>query len=632
MRIPVLAMFGAIAAPMLFAATAYQNQIGFLTNGVKQMTVLEADGKDVVFKDANGETVLTVKAPEAKLWEPAEEKASLVDFSEIKTPGVYQAYIGDEKIGHPINIADNAYEEVTKGALKFYYFQRCSFALDKEYAGEYARAAGHPDTAIRYHSSTGKAALDADGNMLTFNGAKGWYDAGDYGKYIVNSGISTYTLLQLYQHNKAYFDTLTWNIPESKNDVPDILDEIRWNLEWMLTMQDEDGGIFHKLTTKSFAGMVLPEKATSARFAIGKSVTATWDFVGVLALASEIYKPFDAEFAEKCVKAATRAHDWALMNPYAFYEQPSDVGTGTYSDGNAVDEQIWGAAELYRVTKNEAILKSFQQYRINKNRQRLPGWATVYGLAAFTVATNPDVFPAEDVDSSKALIMNLADDYLKEMDNGYGLAVSSNDLFWGSNAVVGNKAMLLLHAYYLTKKDEYLNAAVSIVDYVFGRNPLDLSYMTGYGINTPHNPHHRPSQGDDIDEPVPGMIVGGANKSADDADIKKYIKENSITATAKKYCDKTGSYSTNEVAINWNAPIAYALGSIQAIAATGKVYDISTKPLAEYEVTAIPSAAKLNAMPTAGFRKVVRNNKVQIERTTKTGEKLFFNLKGKRIK
>ena len=177
----------AYAASTIFAATVYQNQVGFLTNGLKQIAVIDGAGKDVVFKDSAGTAALTVTAPEAQAWEPAGKSASLVDFSELKTPGTYKIYIGDEEVGHPVVISDNAYEGVTKGALKFFYFQRASTALEEEYAGIYARAAGHPDTAVRYHASTGhETSLDS-----TFNGAKGWYDAGDYGKYIVNSGITT---------------------------------------------------------------------------------------------------------------------------------------------------------------------------------------------------------------------------------------------------------------------------------------------------------------------------------------------------------------------------------------------------------------------------------------------------------
>lgn len=251
----------AFTATGLFAATAYQNQVGYFTKGQKQMAVIGAEDKEISFKDSDGNEVLKVTAPKAETWLPAgDTAASLVDFSEIQTAGTYQAFIGDEKIGHPIIIADDALEDAAKASLKFFYFQRASIELTEEYAGIYARAAGHPDTAVKYHSSTGITNSDS-----TFNGAKGWYDAGDYGKYIVNSGISTYTLLQLYQQNKEYFDKLNLNIPESKNTVPDILDEIRWNLEWMLTMQDPtDGGVFHKLTTLKFSGTVMPEKDVAA--------------------------------------------------------------------------------------------------------------------------------------------------------------------------------------------------------------------------------------------------------------------------------------------------------------------------------------------------------------------------------
>ncbi len=623
MNMKKILLISAVAAPAIFAATAYQNQVGFMTNGLKQIAVVDAAGKDVVFKDKDGNAALTVKAPEASMWKPANEEASLVDFSELKTPGTYQAYVGDEAVGHPIVIADNALEDVTKASIKFFYFQRSSTALEEEYAGKYARAMGTPDTAVMYHESTGKEDLTA-----TFNGAKGWYDAGDYGKYVVNSGISTYTLLQLYQQNKAYFDTLNLNIPESKNNVPDLLDEIRWNIEWMLTMQDDDGGVFHKLTTKQFAGMVLPEKATKQRYAIGKSVTATWDFVGVTALAADIYKPFDPEFAEKCAKAAADARWWARNNPYAFFTQPSDVGTGSYTDGNAVDEQIWGATELYRISPKPEFLEDMHKYLLTKPRRKLQGWQTVYALAAFTIATNPQIFDEADVDSAKILIFTLADSYIEQMNNGYGLAIDNSDFYWGSNSVVANKGMVLVHAYILTKEQKYLDAAQGILDYLLGRNPLDLSYLTGWGVNQVMKPHHRPSQGDTVEAPVPGMLVGGPNSSADDC-AKKLIDKD---APAKSYYDNSCSYATNEVAINWNAPFAYLAGSLQAITATGKVYEIGSDTPKAYEVDKIPFVKANFSKQAEGNRLVFKNGAVQVERKMRDGTVRYFNLRGKNLK
>ncbi|MCQ2106233.1 MAG: glycoside hydrolase family 9 protein [Fibrobacter sp.] len=619
----------AVAAPALFAASAFQNQVGFMTNSQKQMAVLDAEGKKVVIKDADGKEALTVEVPKAEKWSPAGDSliASLVDFSELKTPGTYQAYVGDEAIGHPIIIADDALEAATKASLKFFYFQRASMELTEEFAGIYARAAGHPDTAVKYHPSTGIEDTEA-----TFDGSKGWYDAGDYGKYIVNSSISVYSLLQLYQQNKEYFSKLDLNIPESKNEVPDILDEIRWNLEWMLTMQDKDGGIFHKLTTKQFAGTVMPAKATAQRYAIGKGVEASWDFAATMTLAAEIYKPFDAEFSEKCIIAAQHAHNWAAKNPSAIYVQPGDVGTGSYTNSTEWATRVWGLIELYRISKDPSILEEIHKWPISRKKGKLQSWGNKYMLGIFTLATNPDIFEKDMVDTAQGIITDLADNYLKTLDsNGYGIALETADFNWGSNGTASNKAMILIHAYIITKEEKYYNAALGIVDYILGRNPMDISYLTGFGVKSTMNPHHRPSQADGIEAPVPGMIAGGPNTGA--TDCAKTIAKNN--PPAKAYNDNTCSYATNEVAINWNAPFAYVIGSLQAIASTGKTYDMAEAPEAKYELTSIPfarqSLKKSNVMDS-GKRLVIRGNKVQVEYIDNNGVKSYFNVGGKRVR
>ena len=623
---PVLAMT-ALGASSLFAATAYMNQVGFLTKGQKQMAVVGAEGKEIVFKTSSGTEVLKVTAPEAQVWIPAgDTAASLVDFSEIQTEGKYQAYIDDEPIGHPITIGDKALEEAGKASIKFFYFQRASTALEEEYAGIYARAAGHLDTAVKYHPSTGKTDTEA-----TFNGSKGWYDAGDYGKYIVNSGISTYTLLQLYQQNKEYYDTLKLNIPESSNDIPDLLDEIRWNLDWMLTMQDDDGGVFHKLTTKQFAGTIMPEKGTAQRFAIGKGIEASWDFAAVVTLASEIYKPYDPEFAQKCIDAAQKARIWALTHPYEIYEQPSDVGTGTYTGSVEWASKLWTNIEMYRVSGDTSVSSIIKSLPISNKKAVLQSWQNNYMLGIFTIAMSPDAFEAEMVDSATSIITTMADNYVKSLDNnGYGVALAKGDFYWGSNGVAANKGMVLIHAYILTKDEKYLNAALSIVDYILGRNPLDKSYLTGYGVNPVMKPHHRPSQADSVDAPVPGMIAGGPNASATDC-AKKY---NNPDAVARSYYDNSCSYATNEVAINWNAPFAYVIGSLQAIAATGKSYDIKTPVSAKYELTSIPAARnRIKAAPQASSKRLVlRGKKVQVEYTDRNGIKSYFSIGGKKVR
>lgn len=617
-----------VATSTNFAATAYQNQVGFFTNAIKQMAVLDAAGQDIIFKDADGKAVLTVTAPEAEEWAPAGESASLVDFSEIKTAGTYHAYIGDEEIGHPIIVSDTAFEDVTKGSLKFFYFQRASTALEEEYAGIYARDMGHPDTAVKYHSSTGITDAKA-----TFNGAKGWYDAGDYGKYIVNSGISTYTLLQLYQQNKEYFKTLDLNIPESKNDVPDILDEIRWNLDWMMSMQDTDGGVFHKLTTKQFAGMVMPAKATAQRYAIGKGVEASWNFAAVMALAADIYSPYDEKFADSCAKASVKARWWAYTHPAEGFEQPKDVGTGTYTGAVTWTIKLWANAELYRITGDKVFSDSLHTLNFNRKKASVPTWSNDLMLEAFTIATNPDIFEKADVDTAQAMIFYLADQFIESLDkNGYGVAMSNNDFFWGSNSVAANKGMILIHAYILTKEQKYLDAAIGLADYLLGRNPLDKSYLTGFGVNQIMNPHHRPSQADGIEAPVPGMLAGGPNASANDMSACRNHDYRVEGAPAKSHYDNSCSFASNEVAINWNAPFAYLVGSIQAILSTGKSYDVSSKVSKSYLDLQSIKATKQNFKPIkAGSHLVIREGGIQVQMTNRDGTVRYFNLRGKSL-
>src|SRR5205823_2120648 len=177
------------------------------------------------------------------------------------------------------------------GAIKGFYYQRTAIDLPVKYAGQWARPAGHPDTRVLIHPSAASADRPA-GTVIS--SPKGWYDAGDYNKYIVNSGITMGTLLSLCEDFPDYIKKLNTNIPESTNNVPDVLDEVLWNLRWMLTMQDPaDGGVYHKLTNASFDGMVMPDKATKERYVVAKSITATLDFAAVMAQASRVIKPYN---------------------------------------------------------------------------------------------------------------------------------------------------------------------------------------------------------------------------------------------------------------------------------------------------------------------------------------------------
>jgi endoglucanase len=539
----------------LQAANVRMNQIGFHTDGAKRAVILNSTAEPIVVHNSQGATVATATVTGAKNWAPSGENALVADFSDLSIPGTYSLYQGTTKIGRDFTVSATPFEAILKGSLKFYYYQRASFALSSTYAGVYARPAGHPDNNVSKSFAGGGANLSSP---------KGWYDAGDYGKYIVNSGITTSTLMLLYEHYQAYFDALTWNIPESANAKSDLLDEIKWNLDWMLTMQTTDGGVYSKLTTEVFSDAVMPNADVATRYVFMKTTAATFDFAAVMAQASRLYNTYDAAFATTCLAASERAYSWGKANSSIYYLQPASVNTGEYGDNNATDERLWAATQLYLSTKTAGYLTDISALRIQATT---PDWGSVGMMGFMTMALYPTEFGTTAI-SAKDSVLRVANT-LRDVSesSGYGVPITSNDFVWGSNAVAANQGMVLLHAYYLTQDLRYLHAARQAMDYLLGRNPLDRTYLTGFGVNSPMNPHHRPSQADGITAPVPGMLAGGPHTGGQDVGTDTWTCSNYVVAgkPALSYTDNTCSYATNEIAINWNAPFAYLSGSLEAL-------------------------------------------------------------------
>ena len=588
-----------------FAATAYINQIGYRTGDAKEFTLFEGSG-DVEIVDASGTTVLTVTPSAATTWTPSGQSVQLVDFSDLKTPGTYSIQVGGQVLRSDLKVLDAPFVDVAKASLKWYYYQRASMALDETYAGTWKRAAGHADTQVSFHSSTGRSG--------TTSSPKGWYDAGDYGKYIVNSGISTYTLLALYEHFPAYFNTLKWNIP-AEGSLPDLLAEIKYNLDWMLTMQDTDGGVFHKLTTLEFPGDVMPASDKLARYIIGKGTAATFDFAAVMAVAARVYKPFDAAFAEQCLAAAKSAYAWGIANPKVAFSNPYDVATGEYGDSEFSDEMLFAGTEL-ALTTGEA---SYTQDSATGN---VPNWGNVAGLATYEKATHAEAYGSEG-SAAKDSLLKTADEFVARAETGFGVVMGYSDFVWGSNSVAANQGVWLLHAYYLTGEKKYYEAANKVLDYLLGKNPLNMSFVTGYGTKSPKLPHHRPSTADGVTAPVPGMVVGGPQPGGDDVGSQSWECSDYRTGyPATSYIDHRCSYASNEVAINWNAPFAYLAGALEALNA-GYAPDF-----------AVDGIASIKTKPIASHKANVSKARLRF-----SGEMLFiekngkrFNLNGHRIK
>ncbi|MDT0596144.1 glycoside hydrolase family 9 protein [Glaciecola petra] len=544
------------------------NQIAYLPNSTKLAVVpfetsenasIESQEQGFRIENASsGEVVFEGTLSTASLWAPANQTAKLADFSELTRPGTYVVKVDGVMQSPSFNISKDGFLATHDAALKAYYFNRAGMALSKEYAGAWQRQAGHLDTDVIVHESAASAARPA-GTVIS--SPKGWYDAGDYNKYIVNSGISTYTLLLAYSHFEDFYETRSIDIPESSNGVPDIIDEIMWNLDWMETMQDpNDGGVYHKLTTKNFMSAVMPHTLTEPRFVVQKSTGAALNFAATFAMASRVLSelPTFTAKANEYKQAATAAYQWAMSHPKAIYKQPEDIKTGEYGDSELKGEFAWAAAELFLLTKDSNYLDNFQQFA---DELTTPGWQDTMTLAYISLLSEgKTVMKAPDYDVIVEKVLEYSDELvgLKEQ-SAYGVPMVKSDFVWGSNSVALNKAFVLLQAYRHTSIEKYKTSASSLIDYVMGKNPTDYSYITGFGSKSPMDPHHRVSYADDVNDPVPGFLVGGPHTGEQD----KCTYEGSFAATT--FLDDWCSYSTNEVTINWNAPLVYTLVALHSM-------------------------------------------------------------------
>lgn len=595
------------------------NQEGYYTFDKKIGIAIGATTDSFSVLSGNESVVFKGKFTDGGKWNASDETTKIADFSDFVQPGKYKLTTPGCDNSYTFTIGKNIHNELTKAAIKAFYYNRASCKLEEKHAGKWARAEGHRDDLVEIHSS---AASEKRKEGFLIRSMKGWYDAGDYGKYIVNSGITVHTLLSAYQAFASYFDTLELNIPESGNNVADLIDEILWNLRWMLTMQDpNDGGVYHKLTTENFCGDIMPDEDMETRYAIGKSVTATLDFAAVTSQASRILRKFEKSFpglADSCLKASEFAWKWARLNPKALFKaNPAGVGTGTYADSDAKDEFVWAATELYLTTRQDSFFTIAYPVKLDTTFG-IPGWNSVKILSLYSLFQTKDsltsAVTSEQIDYA---IKKVADGLLKRYNsNPYKCSMNKGDFYWGSNSVAANQGIGLIFGYLANKNSEYKNAAIGQIDYLLGKNPTGYCFVTGAGTNSPMNIHHRPSTADGIEEPVPGFLAGGPHSGQNEnTNCGNDCIEYPSKLAALSYADDHRSYSTNEIAINWNAPLVFLSAAMENLQNT-KSGVIKKKGL---------KASHSNFSPILQ----IRNGKIQFISSEKlTGEITFTDLRG----
>ncbi|MFE0388251.1 glycoside hydrolase family 9 protein [Streptomyces bungoensis] len=550
------------------------NQAGYLPAGPKNATLVTDATTRLPWELRNA-----AGKPVARGWTvPRGTDASsgqnvhTIDFGAFRGRGTGYTLVADGETSRPFAVGTAAYEQLRLDSLKYYYTQRSGIAIRDDLRPGYGRAAGHLNTA----PNQGDADVPCQPGVCdyTLDVTGGWYDAGDHGKYVVNGGISTWELLSTYERSllartgePGRLGDGSLALPESGNKVPDILDEARWELEFLLKMQVPDGrplaGMAHsKVHDAQWTGLpLLPGDDPQKRELHAPTTQATLNLAATAAQAARLYRPYDRAFAARALKAARKAWAAALAHPEVYPDPNDGTGGGAYPDDDASDEFYWAAAELYLTTGEKQFADHVLSSPLHTADVFGPtgfDWGRTAAAGRLDLATVPSGLPGRD--KVRRSVVKAADRYLATAAaQPYGMpyAPDGNLYDWGSNAQVLNNAHVVATAYDLTGAARYRDAAVQSMDYVLGRNALNISYVTGYGEVSSHHQHSRwyaHELDPNLPDPPRGTLAGGPNSGIQDPYAQSRLK-----GCTGQFCyiDDIQSWSTNETAVNWNAALAW---------------------------------------------------------------------------
>lgn len=513
------------------------NTVGFLPGRAKRASVAAPGTRFVVRRADNNKEVYAGTVTGPKTNADTGEALYSADFSAVKTPGTY--YLDVPGVGRSagFRIAADVYDRPFRLATRGMTLWRCGAAVSGTQGGDtFAHAACHTEDAyLDFVGGSGHVRRDAAG---------GWHDAGDYNKYVVNAGVTVGCMALAWEQFGDRLRPVRLGLPESgKTRLPDYLAEIKWETDWLLKMQAPDGSVYHKISTKNFGGFVLPEKETAQRYFVPWGSAATADFVAMMAQAARVFRPYDAAYARTCENAAVQSYRFLVAHPADHAADQTGFSTGGYGTSDP-DDRLWAAAELWHTTGQATYLQDFEtRARGQQNKiEAAFDWGNVANLGMITYlrSQRPGRDPALVKQIRDALIA-AADAIVQARDaHGYARPLGTS-YYWGANGTVARQTVLLQTANEIAPKPAYIETALDALGHLLGRNVYGRSFVTGLGHNPPLKPHDRRAGGDTVEAPWPGYLVGGGHPKATD------------------WKDEEGDYRTNEIAINWNGALIYAL-------------------------------------------------------------------------
>jgi endoglucanase len=517
--------------------------IGYLPDFPKLASVLGTAGSSFALKRASDDVTVLAGDLSAAVTDPdTNQSVRTADFSAATEAGDYYLEVADVGRSLTFPIGHDVVAKQLLTAMLGYYGWRSGTAVEFDYAGQiFRQGPGHTqDGLLDYVGQPG----------IIRDGSHGWYDAGDYGKYTVNGSFTLGMLLQAWESFTPRLQNMALSIPEQGGGFPDFLDELKWQFDWLFTMQysDTDGRVSHKLTSLGFPGFIMPEADTGSTYYSPYGSAATADFVAAMAFGSRVYRPYDTALADRMLAAANLSFQWLQANTANVAADISAFTTGAYQTQDR-DDRIWAAAEMWETTGDTGALADFETRASVANTTGTLvdadfDWGNVRNLGVYTyLLSSRSGKNAAIVESLRAQLLQAADSLVANRTNhAYGRALTK--YYWGVNGAVARTCMTLQVANQLSPNKAYVDTCADQVGHLYGRNYYNRSYVTGVGKDPPLFPHHRPSGSDGIAPPFPGLLVGGPQPAA------------------TSWKDVESEYSLNEVAINWNGALVYALASL----------------------------------------------------------------------
>lgn len=542
------------------------NQVGYYPNGFKLALLINSTGATTnqveVVNFRTKRTAFVTEIGNKRKDAASQDIVQTIDFTSFNKEGKYYLKYGNIE-SYPFEIGKDIYQDAFTKMLRSYYFQRCGVAVRDTITG-IGHSPCHLNDGIIAHSDN----IHQAGEVKRATG--GWHDAGDFGKYVGPTTVTIGRLLSIYEQYPNLFTNRQLTIPESGNGRPDILNEVRVGLDWLLKMQREDGAVYRKLSGKEWPGMILPNQDIQPRLIYGISTPETAKFAAAMAMAGRIYTPYDTLLAQQYLKAAQKAWNFLENEPEMKVDwlEGDDSGSGKYLAGEwdteeslttDKDDRLWAAAELF-ITTGNATFGQYLEQEVPLFSYTMFEWKdpSSLGMVNYLIQNRQKGSDSLKQQIKEKLIAK-ADSFMEKVaKSGYRLV--SDHFVWASNKKVAEEGITLMYAYKLTGNREYLKAGVDQLNYLLGGNHFNLSFITSVGTNSVKNVHHRMAVAKNT--VIPGLMVGGPNTYAQDGIAPKDLGPLS-------YIDDARSYASNEYAIDYNAPAIALMGMVMAETAAG---------------------------------------------------------------